>query len=1011
MALVGHKAIIHSQTCDISLTEAFHPAQLFSTAVTCTGKQPLIITNNESIIPSFDTFNTSSHFNFTTHDGAESIVFDYPHNPTNITVLPHAGYLPLLASATEIGWATFAECYLEPACYTLLMKILLPLLLWIWRVVTPAKVYHERILPFILGARRFIIAIKVHLERAYYWCALLIIAIKVYLERAYYWCALLIIAIKVYLERAYYWCALLIIAIKVYLERAYYWCALLIIAIKVYLERAYYWCALLIEVLLPFLLAAWRLITAPKPDKSPPPEANILPIPSLPNEETTQLRLTTKSQATEIEQLKAQIATDKANKQKKIDDGVSTRVKHWEQRVKSWGDVLAKEKVGAGRSMERQKNYHDEELADVKERFEADSKLTAERNETIVADLKQRIDALQAQVDGQGTQLELNPQAKTHESVAIEGEEAKDWEGVVAVEVQKKHKAWESWFDAERTKVEEKFKDLQGQLANATERSNSEKNRADQAESQFNNAQQIVNNERKRAEDAEQLLQNAEIQLQNYQKHADEMWTAARKEAKKTLNGYKKRANNAETKLKNAQKTAEEASDRAKNAEDGLKQLQDHGTYTGTSSASPLPSAALSDPTQATGPTDTPPKPSTAPLYNPTSPPTFGGGAAGTTRTIPTTSSISTTSISDLARYFTDKYNLSGPNGTLVPTIPRLSPISTSTKPSGLPGPSNSSPPYIPGFNGPVFTLTNPTALPGTWPVPSPFNPVTRPGKGPVPNPFNPNASPFKPDAPPTHIPTVGIPDGNSSDIFLPSAPPFGDEDAMSVNGLNDLSNFSGPNASAFIPNASAFIPDAPPTHIPTVGIPDGNSSDIFLPSAPPFGNEDAMSVNGLNDLYNFSGPNASAFIPDAPPTHTPTVGIPDGNSSDISLPSAPPSKDEDAMSVNGTNDLSNFSDPNASSFIPDAPPTHTPTVGIPDGNSSDISLPSAPPSKDEDAMSDGGLNDLSKFSDPNDNKRDAVDGNKASAEVIAGRKIAKPRGRRGGASAGKRELVVRSGA
>ena len=659
-------------------------------------------------------------------------------------------------------------------------------------------------------------------------------------------------------------------------------------------------------MLLPFLLAAWRLITAPKPDKSPPPEANILPIPSLPNEETTQLRLTTKSQATEIEQLKAQIAADKANKQKKIDDGVSTRVKHLEQKVKSWKDVLAKEKADAGRSMERQKKCHNEELADVKERFEADSKLTAERNETIVGDLKQRIDALQAQVDGQGTQLELNPQAKTHEPVAIEGEEAKDLEGVVAVAVQKKHEAWESWFDAERTKAEKKFKDLQGQLANATERSNSEKSRADQAESQFNNAQQIVNNERKRAEDAEQLLQiaqqnanqagtkaqNAEIQLQNYQKHADEMWTTARKEAKKTLNGYKKRANGAETKLKNARKTAEEASDRAKNAEDGLKQLQDHGAYTGTSSASPLPSAALSDPTEATGPTDTPPKPSTAPLYNPTCPPTFGGGAAGTTRSIPATSSIPTTSISDLARYFTDKYNLSGPNGTLVPTIPRLSPISTSTKPSGLPGPSNSSPPYIPGFNGPVFTPTNPTALPGTWPVPSSFNPVIRPGKGPVPNPFNPNASPFKPDAPPTHIPTVGIPDGNSSDISLPSAPPSDDEDAMSVNGLNDLSNFSDPNA-------SPFIPDAPPTHIPTVGIPDG----------------------------------------------------------------------------------------------------------------SDISLPSAPHSNDEDAMSDSGLNDLSKFSDPNDNKRDAVDGNKASAEVIAGRKIARPRGRRGGASAGKRELVVRSGA
>ena len=746
VALVGQKAVIHSQTCDVSLTEAFHPAQIFSTAVTCTGKQPLVITNNESIIPAFDAFNTSSHFNFTTHDGAESIVFDYPHNSTNITVLPYAGYLSLLASATEIGWATFAEFYLEPACYTLLMKILLPLLLQIWRVVTPVKVYHERILAFILGVGRFIVTVKV------------------------------------------------------------------------YLEKAYNCCALLIKVLLPFLLAAWRLITAPKPDKSPRPEANIPPIPSLPNEETTQLRLTTKSQATEIEQLKAQIAADNANKQKKIDDGVSTRVKHLEQKVKSWEGVLAKEKADARRSMERQKKYHDEELADVKEGFEADSKLTAERNETIVADLKQRIDALQAQVDGQRTQLEPNPQAKTHESVAIEGEEAKDLEGVVAVAVQKKHEAWESWVDAERTKAETKFKHLQRQLANATERSNSEKNRADQAESQFNNAQQIVNNEKKRAEDAEQQLQiaqqnanqagtkaqNAEIQLQNYQKHADEMWTTAREEAQKTLNDYEKRANDADTKLKNAQKTAEEASDRAKNVENSLKQLQDHGTYTGTSSASPLPSAALFNPTQATGPTDTPPKPSTAPLYNPTCPPTFGGGAAGTTRIIPTTSSIPTTSISDLARYFTDKYNLHGPNGILVPTIPGLSPISTSTKPFGLPGPSNSSPPRIPGFNGPVFTPTNSTALPGTGPVPSPFNPVARPGKGPVPNPFNPNASPFIPDAPPTHIPTVGIPDGYASETMssgpssededaMSEGPPSEDEDAMSEDGPNDLSNFSDP--------------------------------------------------------------------------------------------------------------------------------------------------------------------------------------------------------------------------
>ena len=777
-ALVGQKAIIHSRTCDTSLTKAFHHAQLFSTAVTCTGKQPLVITNNESIIPSFDAFNTSSHFNFTTYDEAESIVFDYPHNFTNTTVLPYAGYLPLLASATEVGWTTFAEFYLEPACYTLLMKILLPLLLRIWRVVTPAKVYHEKILPFMLGVRRFFFAVKF------------------------------------------------------------------------YLEIAYRWCALLIEVLLPFFLAAWRLITAPKPDKSPRPNSNIPPIPSLPNEEITQLRLTTKSQATEIEQLKAQIAADKANKQKKIDDEASTRVKQLEKKLKDWEGVLAKEKSEAGRSMESQKKYYLDELAELKERCRNDRKLTAKRNETIVADLKQRIDTLQAQVDGQGTQLEPNPQAKTHESVAVEGEEGKE---VVAVAVQKKQEEWESWYDAERTKAEEKVQDLQGQLANATESSNSEKNRADQAESQFNNArqivnaewnswvdaertkaeekvqdlqgqlanatessnseknradqaesqfnnaQQIVNNEKKRAEDAEQQLQiaqrsanqagrkaqNAEIQLQNYQKHADEIWTTARKEAQKT------------------------AEDHAKNTEGSLKQLQDHGTYSGTSSASPLPSATLSDPMQATGHTDTPPKPSTAPLYNPMFPPTFGGGAAGITQIIPTNSSIPTTSISDLARYFTDKYNMPGPYGTSLPTIPGLSPKSKSTNPSGLPGPSNSSPPSIPGFNFSVSTPINPTALTGTWPVPSPFNPVIRAGKGPVPNPFNPNTNPFKPDAPSTHIPTVGIPDGNAMDTSssLSSAPPSDNKDAMSDNGLNDLSNFSNPNDNAVADNkASADV-------------------------------------------------------------------------------------------------------------------------------------------------------------------------------------------------------------
>ncbi|KAL2057475.1 hypothetical protein ABVK25_002528 [Lepraria finkii] len=878
-ALVGQKAIIHSRTCDTSLTKAFHHAQLFSTAVTCTGKQPLVIMNNESIIPSFDAFNTSSHFNFTTYDEAESIVFDYPHNFTNTTVLPHAGYLPLLASATEVGWTTFAEFYLEPACYTLLMKILLPLLLRIWRVVTPAKVYHEKILPFMLGVRRFFFAVKF------------------------------------------------------------------------YLEIAYRWCALLIEVLLPFFLAAWRLITAPKPDKSPRPNSNIPPIPSLPNEEITQLRLTTKSQATEIEQLKAQIAADKANKQKKIDDEASTRVKQLEKKLKDWEGVLAKEKSEAGRSMESQKKYYLDELAELKERCRNDRKLTAKRNETIVADLKQRIDALQAQVDGQGTQLEPNPQAKTHESVAVECEEGKE---VVAVAVQKKQEEWESWYDAERTKAEKKLKDLQeqlanateksnseknradqaesqfnnaqqilkeewyswvdaertkaeekvqdlqgqlanateksnseknradqaesqfnnarqivnaewnswvdaertkaeekvqdlqGQLANATEKSNSEKNRADQAESQFNNAQQIVNNEKKRAEDAEQQLQiaqrsanqagtkaqNAEIQLQNYQKHADEIWTTARKEAQKT------------------------AEDHAKNTEGSLKQLQDHGTYSGTSSASPRPSATLSDPMQATGPTDTLPKPSTAPLYNPMFPPTFGGGAAGITQIIPTNSSIPTTSISDLARYFTDKYNMPGPYGTSLPSIPGLSPKSKSTNPSGLPGPSNSSPPSIPGFNFPVSTPINPTALTGTWPVPSPFNPVIRAGKGPVPNPFNPNTNPFKPDAPSTHIPTVGIPEVNAMDTSCsssarPSDDDDDDDDAMSDNGLNDLSNFS-------TPNASPFKPDATPSRIPTVGIPDGNAMDTSssLSSAP---HKDAMSDNGLNDLSNFSNPNDNA--------------------------------------------------------------------------------------------------------------------------------------------------------
>ncbi|KAL2057474.1 hypothetical protein ABVK25_002527 [Lepraria finkii] len=99
-------------------------------------------------------------------------------------------------------------------------------------------------------------------------------------------------------------------------------------------------------------------------------------------------------------------------------------------------------------------------------------------------------------------------------------------------------------------------------------------------------------------------------------------------------------------------------------------------------------------------------------------------------------------------------------------------------------------------------------------------------------------------------------------------------------------------------------------------------------------------------------------------------------------------------------NDLSNFSTPNASPFKPDATPFHIHTVRIPDGNAMDTSssLSSAPPSDNKDAMSDSGLNGLSNFSNPNDN---AVAGNKASADVMAGRKIAKPRGRWCGASAG----------
>jgi chemotaxis protein histidine kinase CheA len=776
-ALVGQKAFLDSQSCGISLTEATMPSRLFSTALNCTSKKlPVIISVNESfVIQHLEPFGAIT--NITVPTTPDPNTFSEATNPHNITLLASLLDLPPLTSVLGLILTAFTEIYFEHGCWVALNTVLLPLVLRMRRAINLTNMFHSFFMPLLLGCGRFTIVIMTYLKKM---LSSLLMTLLPYLMLPVYG----------------------IIGLTVdYLGKAY----TLITAVK------------------------RTILTQPKPIDHQ--------LQLYIDAATASLSSTVYSQAAQITQLRADITANEAKEEQCVQHEAARRCEPMVKENRGLRDQV--------RSLEREirdlrfdVDALNEELKDTKLEFEKAEQAANQpdpRLESITSQLAERqnlVDSLTVKAKNLESQL-----AEMQEDVKSQSRRADSAESELKESRQAAKSSTTRAEDGEK-----KLRESQQTVARLTEEGRN-------AALLLGRLQQAVNQQRKRAEDAEQQVQqaqenadqawtqaqNAETRLEDYEKHAEEMWAKANKDAEKTLGEYKKRAEDAETQSQQAQKAARDASYRTKDAEYKLKLLQDLVNETANTPSVPHVSAAPSNQAQATGATNAhfqpatattsnptnplaaggnhaniPPKLATAPPYNPTRIPTFGGGAVGTIRPIPNISGTPTQSLVELADHLKNKYKLHGPNDTPAPAISGHSPPSALVSLSGLPGPSDLSPPYIPGLPG--ASNSSPPYTPGlSGPVAAPTN--ATPGRGPITNPFNPNAKPFDPEAPP-YIPIVGFPDDDAasdSSSSLSSPPPSDDEDdvswedALSDNGLNDLSNFPDPYDNAWDPNDTAW--------------------------------------------------------------------------------------------------------------------------------------------------------------------------------------------------------------
>ncbi|KAL2042820.1 hypothetical protein N7G274_004580 [Stereocaulon virgatum] len=776
-ALAGQKAFLDSQSCGISLTEATMPSRLFSTALNCTSKNlPVIMSVNESFaIQNLELFGAVP--NITVPTTPDPHTFSEATNPHNITLFASLLDLPPLTSVLGHVLIAFTDAYLENGCWIALNTVLLPLVVRMRRAINFTKIFHLVLMPLLLGGGRFTI-----------------------------------------------------LTMKYFRKRL----SSLLMKLLPFLMLPVYG---IIGLTIDCLGKAYTVITAVKRTILIQPKPIDYQLQIYIDEATALLNSTVHSQAAQIMQLRAGITANEAEVEQHIQHEAARRCEPMVKENRGLRDEVF--------SLERGISYLRIDV-DALEAELKDTKLEFEKADQAANQPDPRLESMTSQLaERQKLVDSLTVKAEILESQLAERQEDVKSQSRRADSAESKLKESRQAAKSLTTRAEDgekKLRESQEKVARLTE----EEGKATLLLGQL---QEAVDQERKRAEDAEQQVQqaqenanqawtqaqNAETRLKDYEKHAEDMWAKANMDAEKTLGEYKKRAEDAETQSQQAQKAARNASYRTKDAEYKLKLLQDQMNETANAPSVSHVSAAPSNQAQATGPTNPqsqpapattsnptnplaaggnhasiPPKLASAPLYNPTRIPTFGGGAVGTTRAMPNISGTPTQSLVELVDHLKDKYKLHGPNDTLAPTIPGHSPPSASVPLSDLPGPSNSSPPYIPGRPG-ASNSSPPYTSSLSGPVAAPAN--ATPGKGPITSHFNPKAKPFDPKAPP-YIPIVGFPDDDAasdSSSSLSSPPPSDDEDdvsredALSDNGLNDLSNFPDPYDNAWDPNDTAW--------------------------------------------------------------------------------------------------------------------------------------------------------------------------------------------------------------